>query len=449
MKKLRVLSLFAGVGGFDMAAHEVGMETVMACEIDRSARAVFRRHFPHAHIAHDVKHLFKKELNDHGPFDVLCAGFPCQDISVAGGRLGLDGARSGLFFRIMRLLPKFAVKPRWLVLENVGGLLSSNGGRDLGTVVSEMEKRGYWWAYRRTDLQFFGCAQRRQRVFIVGNLGGWAGPAEVLFEPEGRPWDSPPRRKQGAHVAALTSNGVGTCGADDNQAQAGHLIAAPLTNSPYADNEAQHTKLVVQPECITGNITHALRAEGADASEDGTGRGTPIVIGFHNRQDPDVSGDVSHPLGARDNGMAVAIQGIGKRTGKSTTDKSIGIGVSEPGAPMYTLQGGERHAVAFALRGRDEGAQAEPSGDKAVALRASQGGGDKQFVATPLEVRRLMPIECERLMGWADDWTALGIDDDSLKVTMSDGERYKQCGNGVSKPQAKFVLGRIAMVEAR
>lgn len=200
------------------------METVMACEIDRSARAVFRRHFPHAHIAHDVKHLFKKELNDHGPFDILCAGFPCQDISVAGGRLGLEGARSGLFFRIMRLLPKFEIKPRWLVLENVGGLLSSSGGRDLGTVVSEMEKRGYWWAYRRTDLQFFGCPQRRKRVFIVGHLGGWAGPAEVLFEPEGRPWDSSPRRKQGTHVAALTSNGVGTCGADDNQAQAGHLI---------------------------------------------------------------------------------------------------------------------------------------------------------------------------------------------------------------------------------
>jgi hypothetical protein len=233
---------------------------------------------------------------------VITAGWPCQDLSIAGRRAGLEGARSGLWWEVVRLLDE--TRARWFVGENVPGLLSSNNGQDMGAVVGALGDLGYGVAYRVLDAQFFGVPQRRRRVFFVGHFGvPWAAPAEVLFECESSDGDSAAGRETGQGVtagiaagagvlsytraghggygpgvgtlqakggdcgggseslitttvstlqgggvgatgstpnqqpgdtsswavAALTANGVGTCGADDNQAQAGHLIAQPST----------------------------------------------------------------------------------------------------------------------------------------------------------------------------------------------------------------------------
>jgi DNA (cytosine-5)-methyltransferase 1 len=184
---MKAVSLFAGVGGFDLALERAGVTVVASCEIDKYAQKVLGEHFPNSTIISDVKDVTGDQLKQLG-FDgndgIIVGGFPCQDLSVAGKRAGLAGARSGLFWEICRILDE--TKAKWFVLENVPGLLSSNDGRDMGTVIGALVERGYGVAYRILDAQYFGVAQRRRRVFIVGCLGddGRAS-AEVLSLVEG------------------------------------------------------------------------------------------------------------------------------------------------------------------------------------------------------------------------------------------------------------------------
>lgn len=176
MTQLTAVSLFAGVGGFDLALERNGVNVVAAVEIDANARGVLRHRFPNTTLFNDVMEVTGEQLRDAG-FDgdngIIVGGFPCQDLSVAGRRAGLEGARSGLFWQICRLLDE--TKAKFFVLENVPGLLSSNDGRDMGAVIGALVDRGYGVAYRILDAQHFGVAQRRRRVFIVGSLGTGGG----------------------------------------------------------------------------------------------------------------------------------------------------------------------------------------------------------------------------------------------------------------------------------
>ena len=305
---LTVVSLFDGIGGFPLAFERAGAHTVATVEIDKAAAAVSKRHFPHAVQFSDVTEVTGDDLRGAGfvpDRGVITAGWPCQDLSVAGRRAGLAGARSGLWWEVVRLLDE--TRPRWFVGENVPGLLSSNEGRDFGAVVGSLGELGYGFAWRVLDAQHFGVPQRRNRVFIVGHLGAAFGAAaQVLLEPESSERDStaggaagqgtsgsvadsvtavsesptththtltaryakgpdssvttplvvqsaehtqrfrrcraagnaatgstPNQQQEDTSscrgvVAALTSNGVGTCGADDNQAQAGHFVVTPI-----------------------------------------------------------------------------------------------------------------------------------------------------------------------------------------------------------------------------
>jgi DNA (cytosine-5)-methyltransferase 1 len=184
---MKAVSLFAGVGGFDLALETAGVPVVASCEIDKHARAVLAKQFPNSTLINDVKDVTGdqlRELGFNGSEGIIVGGFPCQDLSVAGKRAGLAGSRSGLFWEICRILDE--TKAKWFVLENVPGLLSSNDGRDMGTVIQALVERGYGVAYRILDAQHFGVAQRRRRVFIVGCLGdNGSAPAEVLALIEG------------------------------------------------------------------------------------------------------------------------------------------------------------------------------------------------------------------------------------------------------------------------
>ena len=190
---MTAVSLFAGVGGFDLALERSGVKVVASVEIDDKARAVLARRFPDSTLFPDVTKVTADELRDAGfvpDRGILTGGFPCQDLSVAGRRAGLAGSRSGLFWEIVRLLDE--LKPRWFVLENVPGLLSSNDGRDMGIVLGALGELGYGFAYRVLDAQHFGVPQRRRRVFIVGHFGDGGGrAAQVLLEPESVRGDSP------------------------------------------------------------------------------------------------------------------------------------------------------------------------------------------------------------------------------------------------------------------
>ena len=162
---MNVGSTFSGVGGFDLGFERAGMSVLWQAEIDEWSRRVLRGHWPNAAIYDDVRAVNAEAK----PVDLLCGGFPCQDLSVAGKRAGFKGERSSLFFEFARIADE--LRPRWIVLENVAGLLSSANGRDFGILLATLGQIGFGCAWRTLDARFFGVPQRRRRVFIVGCLG--------------------------------------------------------------------------------------------------------------------------------------------------------------------------------------------------------------------------------------------------------------------------------------
>ena len=211
MTDLTVVSLFDGIGGFPLAFERAGATTVATVEIDTAAAAVSARHFPNAHQFDDVTKVTGDDLRAVGfvpERGVITAGWPCQDLSIAGRRAGLEGERSGLWWEVVRILDE--CHPLWFVGENVPGLLSSNNGADMGAVVGALGELGYGVAYRILDAQHFGVPQRRRRVFFVGHFGvPWSASAEVLFELESSGGDSAAGSETGTGVAAGSARGTG------------------------------------------------------------------------------------------------------------------------------------------------------------------------------------------------------------------------------------------------
>jgi DNA (cytosine-5)-methyltransferase 1 len=169
---MKFVSLFAGVGGFDLGLTRSGHECVGQVEIDKHARAVLDLQFPNVPKHDDVTTAidWADEIGLTGNIDLVCGGFPCQDLSVAGKRAGLSGARSGLFYDALRFATH--TKAKTILLENVPGLLSSNQGRDFGVLLTALAESGYSnIEWRVLDSQFFGVAQRRRRIFIIASVG--------------------------------------------------------------------------------------------------------------------------------------------------------------------------------------------------------------------------------------------------------------------------------------
>jgi DNA (cytosine-5)-methyltransferase 1 len=279
---MRFGELFAGIGGFGLGFERAGMVAAWQVEIDETCCRVLERHWPKVERLHDVRSVRGNELQ---PVDLICGGFPCQDLSVAGRREGLVGERSGLWFEFHRILAES--RPRWVVVENVPGLLSSNDGRDFAAVIHGLVELGYGVAWRVFDAQFFGVAQRRRRVFIVGSLGDGRA-AEVLFESESGGGHSPESGETGARVAAsLTagSHGAGSNGPGRRREDDENLVVGTVRQRGYPDHVGDEDKLIVaatlqsqhsQLQVETNYITHSLTRR-ADSSEDGTGRGVPLV----------------------------------------------------------------------------------------------------------------------------------------------------------------------------
>jgi len=169
---MNFISLFSGVGGFDLGLSSAGMECKAQVELDKNCQEILQAHWNVPLIA-DVKTAGKHNLP---PADLICGGFPCQDISLAGERRGLKGERSGLWFEFQRIIAE--INPRWVIIENVPGLLTSNGGEDFSTVLQGLAECGYYVCWRILDAQYFGSAGTRRRIFIVA---GNERSREVLF----------------------------------------------------------------------------------------------------------------------------------------------------------------------------------------------------------------------------------------------------------------------------
>jgi len=208
------VSLFAGVGGFDLAMQRQGVKVVASVEIDKKCNEVLAKHFPEATQFTDVTTVKGEDLINAGfnpSKGIITGGFPCQDLSVAGKRAGLAGERSGLFWEIARLVEE--TKTEYFVIENVPGLLSSNNGKDFGVVIGTMADLGYSVGWRVLDAQHFGVPQRRRRVFIVGRRSdNSSSPAEILFKPQGLRRDPSTSQSKGQDPTTSTARSFGQTG---------------------------------------------------------------------------------------------------------------------------------------------------------------------------------------------------------------------------------------------
>lgn len=375
---MRYLSVCSGIEAATVAWHPLGWTPAAFSEIEKFPRAVLAHHYPDVPCHGDFTTI---GADEYGPIDLLVGGTPCQSFSIAGLRGGLADDRGNLALEFLRLAQR--TRAEWLVWENVPGVLSSNGGRDFGAILGGMAELGYGFAYRVLDAQFFGVPQRRRRVFVVGHLGDWRRAAAVLFERESLSGNPAPRREARKGIAQCLTSGTGQ-------------------------------RYDAETETL---IAHSLRGEGFDASEDGTGRGTPLVpVAIQERAVSENPSAGPNGKGWRDDGQA------------------------------YTLEARQTvPAVAFDMRGREGGAQFEGPHDTAN-IRAASGGSSRSYIAQSA-VRRLTPRECERLQGFPDDYTLIpwrGKDADQCP----DGPRYKALGNSMAVPVMHWIGQRIEAVRA-
>ena len=274
-----VLDLFSGIGGFSLAFERAGFRTVAFSEIEPYPCKVLAKHWPTVPNLGDVTAIRGADIEA----DIVTGGFPCQDLSVAGKRAGLVGERSGLYWQIIRIVREMQEAghgPAIVVLENVAGLLSSNGGRDFASVLSGLAELGADdIAWRILDAQHFGVPQRRRRVFIVADFAGERA-EQILFEPESVRGDTAPSREAGEDIAGTLSEGAGSRGACPDDA--GCLVA-----QSFAENQ--------RGEVITSDTAGSLKVGGGKL-----GQGYP-AIAFCGDTTPKWSRDVAGSM-RRDQG---------------------------------------------------------------------------------------------------------------------------------------------------
>lgn len=449
---MRYLSLFDGIGAACVAWGPLGWECVGVSEIEPFPIAVTKFHRPHVPHLGDVTKITEEQIAALGRIDLIVGGFPCTDLSVAGKRAGLrndDGTvtRSGLFFDAMRIVrvARERCGLRWLLIENVPGLYSSNRGRDFAAVVGEMVgaefdvPRDGWrnagfaagpdglceWA--TLDAQFFNVAQRRVRVFALADFGDWASRPPVLLEPDSLRGDSAPSREAGKDTAGSTGDGVARC----------------LTTG-----EAK------RQDWETCNFVAGVATRGKDQKGLGIGRagdpmytldqGSQHAIAFDttqitsstNRSNPK-PGDPCHTLAAGAHAPAIAFscKDHGADAGEvSPTLRSMGHDGSH-------ANGGGQVAVAFAHQAG--GTQTTLGYDPELGTAPTLAKCQTPAVHTGMQVRRLTPRECARLQGFPDDY----LDITYRGKPAADGPKYRALGNSFAVPVVRWIGERIQQVE--
>ena len=287
-------SVCSGIEAATVAWEPLNWSASFFSEIEKFPRAVLTARWPDTPLHGDFTTI---KADEYDAIDVLVGGTPCQSFSIAGLREGLDDDRGNLALEYLRLAQR--LRPRWLVWENVPGVLSSGKGRDFGAILGGLVELGYGFSYRVLDAQNFGVPQRRRRVFVVGHLGNWRRAAAVLFERESLSGDIAPRREAGKRVADSLTVGANQCSKFP-----GDFVeeCLPKTANPLTARMAKGVNTTADKGQTI--ITHALRGEGYDASEDGTGRGVPLTF-KHNMSYPSWGSDLSETLQA-ENPLAVA-----------------------------------------------------------------------------------------------------------------------------------------------
>jgi DNA (cytosine-5)-methyltransferase 1 len=439
-KQITGVSLFAGIGGFDLALEKNGVKVVASVEWDKHAQSVLKNRFPNSQLFGNIQEVTGEQLINAGfnpENGIITGGFPCQDLSVAGKRAGLGGNRSGLFWEICRLLDE--TKTKHFILENVPGLLSSNNGADMGTVITALAQRGYGLAYRVLDAQHFGVPQRRRRVFIVGSLGNNGGtPAEILAIAEGRTGYLAQSGKSSKSSANSPTKSLGT-----NSEIVGTLQARDYKG--VGNQYVEENKLVIFDPHQTYGVRIQTDTVNTLTAAMGTGGNNVPMIAYPIQDGRDLEkeqngigyGEEQAPAYTLDTtgAQAVAYSMHGAMIGRCVKAGPSGSGFLGENEPAYTLTASSqaRHGVAFLMRMREgkEGGGKGPllSEEKSLTLATA----NDQTLFDKGMVRRLTPLECERLQGFPDGWTE----------GQTDGHRYKQLGNAVAVPVVSWIIQRL------
>ena len=418
---MRYYSIFSGVEAATLAWEPLGWEPACFCEVDEFPSAVLKERWPDVPNLGDITKVnWKRVVRDYGAADLVVGGSPCQSFSVAGTRTGLDGA-SGLMWEYVRCVRE--LMPRWILWENVPGALSSGHGEDFRCLLESLDALGYGLAWRVLDAQFFGVAQRRERLFVVGRLGDPDGPCEVLFEPESLRWDTPSSREKRKELAA----GAGG-GAEDTGFRCRHSPAVlDLTGG-----EAQAHRVY-----DSDGIAPSLRAHGSGGND------LKVLCMTDTQPHSMVDGEVCGALSATMHKDPPVVA--------KTLFEPVSFAANQRGE--LRLQGGDGTVVG-AVPASQSGKQVQgvlcQYGDVAGTLTArgdSSPCADRgpSVVSDGYAVRRLTPRECERLMGMPDDWTKVpyrGKPADECPDT----PRYKAIGNSMAVPVMRWIGKRIQEV---
>ena len=369
---MNYLSVCSGIEAATVAWHHMGWKPVGFSEIEKFPSQVLAHHYPQVTNFGDMTKYKEWKLDDS--IGLLVGGTPCQSFSVAGLRKGLEDPRGNLALTYVGILDKF--RPKWCIWENVPGVLSSGNGRDFGAFLGALAELGYGFAYRVLDAQNFGVAQRRRRVFVVGCLGGWESAAKVLFEPESLSGNIKKGKKSGEEIAAT--------------------ITARFGNS-----RNNHEELAPVWPATTASTLNASFGDKLGLENQHINSGAPLFV-------PSYVSDVSATLTAS------------------------GAGFSRPGQTSTAHE----NYVAHCLQGAGATSQnANGSGwneEKSFTLNVT----DVHGVAKNMAVRRLTPVECERLQGFPDNYT-------NIRENCPDGNRYRALGNSMAVPVMRWIGERI------
>jgi DNA (cytosine-5)-methyltransferase 1 len=442
---MKVGSLFSGVGGFDLGLERSGHEIVWQVEYDKQARSILRKHWPDVKIYNDVQQVGGKD-GEAGrdvleEVDLICGGFPCQDLSVAGHRRGLDGSKSGLWYEFHRILEE--CRPKYCLVENVPGLFSSNKGRDMEVLVRGLEELGYQWQYRILDSQHFGVPQRRRRVFIVGYLGDGCQ-SQVLLESESLPWHPAQSREEG-------QNSAGDAGCSDEEggrtlyrgegfsSYREDDLAAPLraSQSKQADTDlvvarcTGYAKYKMEDEMKASSPLRARHNEATDLV-------VPRIFQQNTRDevrymngDGQLAGALpAQPGSKQQNYIAFQPGNLTRKAGANPSTEvfpTLGAATLGDQAPHVATH----QQVAPTLNSSGAGTS-RPGGQ----------GAEPGFYISSNAPRRLTPRECERLQGFPDDWTRWT----DTGQEMADGPRYRMMGNAVTVNVAEFIGAQLKSV---
>ena len=492
---MKYLSVCSGIEAATCAWEPLGWQAAAYSEIEAFPSAVLAHHYRSVPNMGDMTKYKEWNLDS---IDLLVGGTPCQSFSVAGLRKGMDDPRGNLALVYCGILNYY--RPQWFIWENVPGVLSSSGGRDFGAFLGALGQLGYGYAYRELDAQYWGVAQRRKRIFVVGYLGDWRPASAVLFEPKSLSRDTTPRRPSKQNPPGFLESSFGGYRQDDVggtiKASGGVLSGGSETfvGEPRGGWPAElastlnakfGSKLGLENQHI--NSGAPLFVPGVQVFEN---HGTDSRITPLN----ELCSTVTSRWGTGGNNTPIAL--AENTIGRKPHNGGNGDGFTE-GGPMYTLNATGVHGVAAVAFSSDQspkcnieqantltatdykhnqcvafGAQmSEPFSDveRSPTLQAKNPMGVMTSNVAPtlttnnpprspqatevtqqvaavhaasMAIRRLTPIECERLQGFADNYTQIPWKGKNADVC-PDGPRYKALGNSMAVPVMAWIGKRI------